>query len=134
MHDNRVMTASVTPPMLTPPTGTAPGAAPAATPARTTGPALTADMLPKIPPNISIKHAYAIVSYDADTDMLEIWNPHGQNFTPKGPDGLQNGYTTKHGFFHIPLKDAYSFYSSFVFEVNAPATRPAATAITAGHR
>jgi hypothetical protein len=126
VHDHRAITAAVTPPIL--PLANAPGAAtpPAApTSAKPAASALTADMLPKIPPNINTKHAYAVLGYDADTDVLEIWNPHGQYFTPKGPDGLQNGYTTNHGRFHIPLKDAYSFFSSFVFELSTPATQPA---------
>jgi hypothetical protein len=117
IHDNRVITAAVTPPVL--PT-TQPAAVPAA--ARPGAPVLTADMLPKIPPNINTKHAYAILGYDADSDMVEVWNPHGQFFTPKGADGLQNGYKTDHGKFHIPLKDAYTFFTSFVFEESSPAT------------
>jgi hypothetical protein len=134
VHDNRVITASVTPPILTLPIQT-PATAPTAPAAPGKPPALvlTPDMLPKIPPNINTKHAYAILGYDADTDMLEVWNPHGQYFTPKGPDGLQNGYKTNHGRFHIPLADAYTFFTSFVFEVDAPATQPAASSAAAGH-
>jgi hypothetical protein len=85
---------------------------------------LTAAMLPKIPPNITTKHSYAVVGYDPATDVVEIWNPHGQAFTPKGSPGLENGYPTVHGRFHLPLPEAYQFFTSFVFETSAPATQP----------
>jgi hypothetical protein len=55
---------------------------------------------------------------------VEIWNPHGQSFTPKGPAGLQNGYPTVHGRFHVPLPEAYQFFSSFDFEMSGPTTQP----------
>jgi hypothetical protein len=129
LHDNRVVTCGVTPPVLNPPVLNPPADSTVNTkPVKASTTALTADMLPRIPPNINTKHAYAVLGYDADTDMLAIWNPHGQTFTPKGPDSLENGYKTTHGKFHIPLKDAYTFFTSFVFEVNAPATQPVATA------
>jgi hypothetical protein len=74
--------------------------------------------LPAIPPAISIHHVYAIVDYDSKTDVVTIWNPHGNTFKPKGPDGLENGYTTEKGIFHLPLKEAFAFYSSFTFETD----------------
>lgn len=77
--------------------------------------------LPAIPPGFQKKHVYAIVAYDPATDVVEIWNPHGQTFHPKGPAGLANGYETLHGRFKLPLADAYSFYTSFTFELDTPA-------------
>ena len=120
LADHRLMTASVTPPILNPPTNTV---------MPTTHPALTADMLPKIPPDINTSHCYAVLDYDPKTDMLEIWNPHGQTFNPKGTPGLANGYVTQHGRFHIPLADAYSFFTSFYFETADPATMPATSPV-----
>jgi hypothetical protein len=81
------------------------------------------DDLPKIPPGFGIHHVYAIVDYDAKTDMLTIWNPWGQNREPKGAEGLVNGYSVKSGQFHIPLADAYAIYTSFTFETTEPTTR-----------
>jgi hypothetical protein len=128
LKDHRLMTASVTPP--TPPTtspATNGNVAPSTGPSRgpSSRPVLTAAMLPKLPPDINSKHSYAVLGYDAKTDMLTIWNPHGQTFKPKGPDGLQNGYTTTHGEFHVPLKEAYSFFTEFYFETGEPAAPPA---------
>lgn len=84
----------------------------------------TSQTLPHLPPNINKNHVYAIVSYDPATDTVEIWNPHGQTFQPKGTPGLEHGYVTAHGRFKLPLTEAYSFYTSFTFELSAPATRP----------
>jgi hypothetical protein len=70
------------------------------------------------PPNITLNHAYAVVGYDESTDEVEIWNPHGQTFKPKGPPGLANGYATDHGHFKLPLDEAYQFFTSFTFETD----------------
>jgi hypothetical protein len=77
--------------------------------------------LPAIPPGFQKHHVYAIVSYDPATDIVELWNPHGQTFHHKGPAGLANGYETLHGCFKLPLADAYAFYTSFTFELEARA-------------
>lgn len=74
-------------------------------------------MAPHIPPGITRHHAYAIVSYDRPSDVIGLWNPHGQNFTPKGSAGLEFGYPTEHGRFTLPLTDAYSFCTNFTFEI-----------------
>ena len=86
--------------------------------------AKTAD-LPKIPKGFGIHHVYAIVNYDPKTDVVEIWNPWGQTFHPKGEAGLVNGYETDHGRFKLPLAEAYQFYTSFTFETGEPTTRAA---------
>lgn len=89
--------------------------------------AITAGTLPrkatmgtpyKTPPGIVKNHVYVIADYDPKTDVVTIWNPHGNTFKPKGADGLENGYTTEHGMFKLPLAEAYSFYTSFTFETN----------------
>jgi hypothetical protein len=75
---------------------------------------------PPVPPDITKHHVYAVVSYDPDTDIVEIWNPHGQQFKPRGEPGLANGYPTDHGLFKLPLAEAYQFFTSFTFETDAP--------------
>ena len=37
-------------------------------------------------PGITPVHAYAILGYNKETDLVHIWNPHGNDFTPKGPE------------------------------------------------
>ncbi len=105
IEDHRVITAGVDPPSFKP--GSPQALA-----------------LPHVPPNISKGHVYAIVGYDPNTDWVEIWNPHGQTFHPKGKPGTANGYETDHGRFRLPLAEAYSFYTSFTFEQDTPSTRP----------
>jgi Calpain family cysteine protease len=67
-------------------------------------------------PGITPGHAYAILGYDKKADVCHVWNPHGNNFTPKGSDGLQNGYTTKRGEFDIPLKDLVQIFADVNIE------------------
>ena len=71
-------------------------------------------------PHIVDHHAYAILGYDSKTDLVHVWNPWGNNFTPKGPDGLRNGYTTKDGQFDIPMKDFLQIYEELTIETRVP--------------
>jgi hypothetical protein len=103
LANHRLITAGMNPPSTKP----GPNGEPA--------PALNGTPVP-IPPDINIGHVYAVVSYDPATDVIEIWNPHGQHFVPKGPPGIANGYPTEHGRFKLPLTEAYQFYTSFTFE------------------
>ena len=131
--DGRMVLASVTPPEVstTQPT-TGPAVAQAATRPSTrpsTRPAVAKGTLPSIPPNITTKHAYAVLAYDAQADAVTFWNPHGQQFHPKGPPGLTNGYPTDHGRFTVPLAEAYQFVTGFAVEratgsTTAPTTAP----------
>src|SRR4051794_30891109 len=112
MRDRRLVTTGVS----------APTTQPAQSPNRQSGPSTNPTTRPSlpIPPGINTKHAYAVLSYDADTDTLELWNPHGQQFKPKGEPGIANGYPTDHGVFKLPLVDAYQFVASFTFETDQP--------------
>lgn len=74
-------------------------------------------------PGIHGNHAYAVLGYDRKTDRVTFWNPHGQNFTPKGPEGIQNGYQVKKGVFQAPLTEVVVWFGGFSWE--APqATKP----------
>ena len=76
--------------------------------------------VPNPPAGVQKSHVYTIVAFDPKTDLITIWNPHGQTWNPKGTPGLVNGYPTRHGLFTLPLKDAYRFYTSFTFETDQP--------------
>jgi hypothetical protein len=69
-----------------------------------------------IPPDILADHVYAILNYDKANDVVELWNPHGEHFEPKGPAGIQYGYPTEHGRFKLPLSEAYQFFGCFTIE------------------
>ena len=68
-------------------------------------------------PGITLNHAYTILNYDAKTDMVELWNPHGDNFIPKGEAGATNGYPRKNGIFKMPVNDWIMQFSGMACEV-----------------
>jgi hypothetical protein len=56
-------------------------------------------------PALNPKHVYALLEYDSVADTVQLWNPHGNQFNPKGPPGLDNGYPTQHGVFTMPVAE-----------------------------
>lgn len=75
-------------------------------------------------PGVPAHHLYAVIGYDPKTDVLTIWNPHGNEFTPKGPDGIENGYTKKDGVFKAPLNEVAQWAGRVVSETDKPAPPP----------
>lgn len=61
-------------------------------------------------------HVYAVMDFDPQTETLSMWNPLACDFTPDGPDGQDNGYTTKRGMFNMPLDDFMEIYSHLAIE------------------
>ncbi len=57
----------------------------------------------EMPKSISPNHAYAILAFDTKSDVITLWNPHGNDSQPKGPEGAENGFTLKGGVFSMPL-------------------------------
>ncbi len=82
--------------------------------------ASTGTTLP-LPPGVNGKHAYAILGFDEATGMIELWNPHGNTFKPKGDPGLERGYETKAGIFKVPVAEFVKIFDSLVVETNKPA-------------
>ena len=72
---------------------------------------------------IYYNHSYGVLDYDEKTDTVLFWNPFGNKRTPKGPDGLEFGYTTEHGRFRVPLKEAVMWFGSFSIETTDPSDR-----------
>jgi hypothetical protein len=75
-------------------------------------------------PHLGYNHAYAVLSFDRQSDLLTLWNPWGNTFTPKGPDGPELGFTTRHGVFRLPLETFYHIFSGLQVETNMPITPP----------
>ncbi len=67
-------------------------------------------------PGLTPNHAYAVLSYDAQTDAVRLWNPHGQTFHPKGTPGLETGYVTQNGVFDVPVDQFVQQFSGMAFE------------------
>ncbi len=76
------------------------------------------------PVNLPKHHIQALLGFDSERNMLRIWNPWGDNFTPHGEPGPQNGYPRQHGVFEIPLDVAHRGFSSLVVEVSDGAGAP----------
>ncbi|WP_309709477.1 C2 family cysteine protease [Armatimonas sp.] len=67
-------------------------------------------------PGISPRHAYAVLGFDPTSDTITLWNPHGNNFKPKGSSGKINGYPMRSGTFSLPLLDFIDIFNAVVFE------------------
>jgi hypothetical protein len=75
------------------------------------------------PPGITGNHAYAILGYDAASDTVRVWNPHGNTFTPRGTPGLKYGYRTRSGTFTMLLAEFVQVFAHMDFETNEPLKR-----------
>jgi hypothetical protein len=69
-------------------------------------------------PGVHGNHAYAVLGYDRAADLIALWNPHGQTFTPKGPAGVGTGYPTKDGRFRMPLPEFAAVFGGLAFETD----------------
>ena len=72
------------------------------------------------PPGIVNKHAYALMAYDGELRKATIFNPWGNNFTPRGAPGLANGYTTERGLFSVPLAEIQQVFTGLSYETDKP--------------
>jgi hypothetical protein len=58
-----------------------------------------------MPPGMVGGHCYGVLSYDPARRVVRLFNPWGNDFTPKGHPGLTNGYPTRFGSFQMSLED-----------------------------
>lgn len=72
-----------------------------------------------MPASVNMNHAYAVFAYDPAADRITLWNPHGNDFKPKGEEGTQFGYARKDGIFSMPLADFVHAFSRIYFESTA---------------
>lgn len=78
----------------------------------------TALLLHKPPAKLAYDHVYAVMGFDADRNIVTLWNPWGTDFTPDGPSGPDNGYERKKGIFYLTFDEFVSFYSFLAIEQN----------------
>ncbi|MBS1704657.1 MAG: hypothetical protein JST40_02195 [Armatimonadetes bacterium] len=69
-----------------------------------------------MPRSISPNHAYAVFGYDPATDKVTLWNPHGNDFSPKGEESPVNGYKLDDGVFSVPLEMFVRAFGRVYFE------------------
>jgi hypothetical protein len=58
-----------------------------------------------------------VLDYDAASDTVRLWNPHGDNFQPQGATGPEGGYPMTGGIFKIPLEQFVRQFSGMAFEL-----------------
>jgi hypothetical protein len=47
---------------------------------------------------------------------VTLWNPHGDSFMPRGPDGPDRGWRRRRGVFTVRLDDFASVFGAVVVE------------------
>ena len=73
------------------------------------------------PPGIHGPHAYAILHYDAKSDIVTLWDPHGDDYKPDAePAGVANGYPHVQGRLEVPLTELVQWFGGFSFETTQP--------------
>lgn len=73
------------------------------------------------PPGVRGPHAYAILKYDAKTDVVTLWDPHGDDFKPETePPGIKHGYVRLQGRVDVPLTELVLWFGGFSFETDRP--------------
>ncbi len=68
-------------------------------------------------PGITPNHAYAILGFDSATDVIRLWNPHGDTKQVKAEPGPQNGYPITDGIFEMPLTVFVKEFAGTAYEV-----------------
>ncbi len=62
-------------------------------------------------------HAYGVINYNAATDEIKTWDPHGDSFTPKGAPSPEVGYPRQDGLCVMPLVVFVGQFSGLAFEL-----------------
>lgn len=67
-------------------------------------------------PGMTYSHGYAVLGYDAASDEVRLWNPHGDTFHTRGIPGVAHGYPRLRGEWSAPLAEVVTFLAGFAFE------------------
>ncbi|MCX6857116.1 MAG: C2 family cysteine protease, partial [Verrucomicrobia bacterium] len=62
-------------------------------------------------------HAYGVVGYNAATDEIKTWDPHGDSFKPKGTPSPETGYPRQDGLCEMPMIVFVKQFSGLAFEL-----------------
>ena len=76
-----------------------------------------------LPKHISHSHSFAVLAYDPARRMVRVFNPWGNDFTPKGSAGLSSGYPTHDGVFDVPLREFVQVFTHLACETEKPVRR-----------
>jgi hypothetical protein len=61
-------------------------------------------------------HVYAVLGFDAEAEIVHLWNPLGDDFTPSGQAGLEAGYPVRAGRFAVPLAEFLQIFVAMTYE------------------
>jgi hypothetical protein len=78
---------------------------------------MTCGTLKPTTPGIRGNHAYAVLNYNGATGVVQVWDPHGDNFKPKGEPGPAHGYPRVGGIYWVPVGEFVWQFSGMAFEV-----------------
>ncbi len=70
------------------------------------------------PPELYSSHVYAVIGFDFQKKVVTVYDCDPEEFTPKGPPGLKNGYPFKDGVFTMPLHEFIYVFKSVNIENN----------------
>jgi hypothetical protein len=68
------------------------------------------------PPGLTPQHAFAVLGFDQKTGVVQLWNPHSNQFQPAAESSLKNGYKTQHGRFEMSLADFMQVFYFLAYE------------------
>ncbi len=68
----------------------------------------------KMPKGVASDHAYAILGVQGD--KIQVWNPWGNHFSPKGEPGMDNGFPTEKGVFTVTVQQFCEIFSDLSIE------------------
>jgi len=49
-------------------------------------------------------------------NKVKVWNPHGNEFNPIGPEGMKNGFIVKKGVMDVSVDDFAKVFDLVVYE------------------
>lgn len=67
-------------------------------------------------PGLYHGHQYAVLAFDPRTEMVTVFDPLGEDFTPKGKPGPRNGFEAKAGVLTLSLKDYIEVFGGIGYE------------------
>jgi hypothetical protein len=70
----------------------------------------------KAPPGLRQGHVFSIIGMDRIAGTVAVFDPYGDNFTPKGNPGRGNGYERKNGVMSVPWRDYIEVFDGALVE------------------
>lgn len=72
-------------------------------------------------------HAYGVIGYNEATDEIRVWDPHGDDFTPKVAPSPSAGFPRNNGVCAMPLTVFVKQFAGLAFELLSKGARDEVT-------